>query len=324
MKFSIIIPVYNVEEYLIDCLESVKRQTFEDYEIMLVDDGSCDKSPQICDDYAKNDKRIRVIHKANGGLSSARNIGIENAQGEYLIFLDSDDLITDNALKSISFYVKENVDVVVTELLNVEDPMHYNSPSELFTVPSDVNNSNALEYILNGKPNIQASVQYIVRKDLLKKYNIHFEEGYYHEDNVYTPWMLSHADSYAFFTGVWYIRRYGRPDSITSTRNVKRALDVIEITNKYVCGEYFSHLVPKKEKIVKKTIIGAMWWHLYKYDEYSDEEKKRIINCLQKNKRMFRYSSGYKQVLFCCMCALLGFEGTLTTLAKIKKYGRNN
>lgn len=90
---SVIIPVYNVEKYLPDCLESVLKQTYTDLEIILVDDGSTDTSGKICDEYGERDSRIQVIHKANSGVSDARNIGIEQAQGEYIGFVDSDDLL---------------------------------------------------------------------------------------------------------------------------------------------------------------------------------------------------------------------------------------
>ena len=90
---SVIIPVYKVEEYINRCIDSVINQTYKNLEIILVDDGSPDGCPKICDEYAKKDSRIRVIHKQNGGLSDARNVGIDNANGKYITFIDSDDWI---------------------------------------------------------------------------------------------------------------------------------------------------------------------------------------------------------------------------------------
>lgn len=98
IKISILVPVYNVEEYLPRCIESVLTQDFQDWEMILVDDGSTDNCPRICDEYANKDKRIKVIHKLNGGLPSARQVGFINAVGEYLIFLDSDDWLLPNSL----------------------------------------------------------------------------------------------------------------------------------------------------------------------------------------------------------------------------------
>ena len=90
-KVSIIVPVYNVEKYLDKCIESIVNQTYRNIEIILVDDGSPDKCPEICNEWAKKDDRIKVIHKENGGLSSARNAALEIAQGDYITFVDSDD-----------------------------------------------------------------------------------------------------------------------------------------------------------------------------------------------------------------------------------------
>ncbi len=90
-KISIIVPVYNVEKYLLQCIDSICSQTFSDFELILVDDGSLDRSGEICDKYALQDNRVKVIHKPNGGVSSARNTGLDNAQGEYVMFCDSDD-----------------------------------------------------------------------------------------------------------------------------------------------------------------------------------------------------------------------------------------
>ena len=95
-EISIIVPVYKVEKYLKKCVDSILAQTFSDFELILVDDGSPDNSGRICDDYAKKDARVRVVHKQNGGLSSARNAGIEVAKGKYLGFVDSDDYIAED------------------------------------------------------------------------------------------------------------------------------------------------------------------------------------------------------------------------------------
>lgn len=92
-KLSVIVPVYKAEKYLHRCVESILTQTFTDFEILLIDDGSPDRSGEICDEYAKKDSRIKVFHKLNGGASDARNVGLDNAQGEYVCFVDSDDVV---------------------------------------------------------------------------------------------------------------------------------------------------------------------------------------------------------------------------------------
>ena len=105
---SIIVPVYNVEPYLEKCINSILNQTYKDFELILVDDGSPDNCPAICDEYAKKDSRITVIHKQNGGVSSARNEGIKIAKGEFIWFVDSDDYIETNALEILSGYIEKS------------------------------------------------------------------------------------------------------------------------------------------------------------------------------------------------------------------------
>lgn len=118
-KISVIVPVYNVEKYLNKCIDSIINQTYKNLEIILVDDGSTDSSGEICNQYAKKDDRIKVIHKVNGGLSDARNKGIEVATGEYISFIDSDDYIVENMYeKLISDMTKYNADMVMCRLID--------------------------------------------------------------------------------------------------------------------------------------------------------------------------------------------------------------
>lgn len=113
-KISIIVPVYNSEKYLCSCIDSILLQTFSNFELILVDDGSKDLSPTICDNYALKDNRVKVVHKENGGVSSARNIGISVAGGGYLCFFDSDDTVEPNALQVMYDIInKDNIDLVI-------------------------------------------------------------------------------------------------------------------------------------------------------------------------------------------------------------------
>lgn len=111
-KISIIVPIYNTEKYLHRCIDSIISQSFTDWELILVDDGSTDNSPAICDEYAEKDQRIRVIHKENGGVCSARNLGIQEAKGEWLFFVDSDDLILEDSLSSVAAYMDDDIDAI--------------------------------------------------------------------------------------------------------------------------------------------------------------------------------------------------------------------
>ena len=112
-KISIIVPVYNTEKYLPRCIDSILGQSFADFELLLIDDGSTDESGAICDAYAAKDNRVRVFHKENGGVSSARNLGLDNAQGEWVYFVDSDDEVLPDGLLTLSDAICEKVDVVM-------------------------------------------------------------------------------------------------------------------------------------------------------------------------------------------------------------------
>ena len=112
-KISIIVPVYNAEKYLRHCLDSILNQSFQDFELLLVDDGSKDRSGKICDEYAEKDKRVSVWHQENQGVSVARNVGLEHAQGEWIYFPDSDDIVIENALEIMMKMCVEDIDYVM-------------------------------------------------------------------------------------------------------------------------------------------------------------------------------------------------------------------
>lgn len=112
-KISIIVPVYNVEKYLRCCIDSILNQSFTDFELLLIDDGSKDRSGAICDEYAAKDSRIRVFHKENGGVSSARNLGLDNAKGEWVAFVDADDSVKEDFFKNLFMHTDVGIDLVI-------------------------------------------------------------------------------------------------------------------------------------------------------------------------------------------------------------------
>ena len=124
MSISIIIPVYNTEKYLPTCLDSILFQSYSDFEILLVDDGSTDGSARICDMYSEKDKRIRVFHKENGGVSSARNLGLDNASGEWVYFVDSDDQVLPGGLLTMVDCISDDVDVVLAGYKRFDESEH--------------------------------------------------------------------------------------------------------------------------------------------------------------------------------------------------------
>lgn len=174
MFFSVIVPVYKVEEYLPSCIDSVLNQTFSDFELILVDDGSPDTCPEICEDYAKKDNRINVVHKSNGGLASARRAGIKVAKGDYVFNLDSDDLIENDTLEyayniinktnceMVSFAYKWVKNAKTINITNdgLDEGLYTEKDFEKYIYPRILmdKNMNHISYYLSGKA---------VKRDLL-------------------------------------------------------------------------------------------------------------------------------------------------------------
>lgn len=196
---SIIVPIYNVEHYLAQCLDSIVQQTFKDYELLLINDGSTDYSGCIAMKYAQKDSRIKYFEKTNGGLSSARNYGLDYANGKYVMFVDSDDFLTSNMLQEImqylvtkgidllcfsSYKVYDNHGIVVEkELLNPEEPkgLQCTTGLNLFI------QMNRCKIYQTGVP------FYICKRDVIEKNNIRFIENIIHEDHHYTFMIFMHA-----------------------------------------------------------------------------------------------------------------------------------
>ena len=192
MKLSIVVPVYGVANYLPKCVDSLLAQDISDYEIILVDDGSPDECPQICNQYAEQYSNIKVIHQANAGLSAARNSGIAVAQGEYIMFVDSDDYLLPNVLGTLMEQVeRDNLDVLRFRYQNVRESGEVFVPHE--GMKTDYNNyssehTDGLTF-LNDRMWVQCYVvQFLVRREIVLQEQ--FTPGIYFEDTDWTPRML--------------------------------------------------------------------------------------------------------------------------------------
>lgn len=206
MKLSIIIPIYKVEDYLRKCVDSVLNQDYEDYEIILVDDGSPDGCPAICDKYAAEHDNIQVIHRENGGLSEARNSGIEVAQGEFIMFVDSDDYIEPNVLGGLmAQMVRDNLDVLRYRLQYVNPQYEVYNPYKSNPFKGNDYSEEPTDGILflNTRMNIQCYAwQFILNRTLLA--GCLFTPGIYFEDTDWTPRMLCRAERVASTDAVVY------------------------------------------------------------------------------------------------------------------------
>ena len=180
---SIIVPVYNVEEYVGMCIESVCNQTYRNLEIILVDDGSTDRSGDICDAYARRDERIRVIHKENGGLSDARNAGMEVASGEYISFIDSDDWIDSNMYEVLEDYAEQEMLDVMSCQLCAE--IENKKPDNNIAAPRNFRVMSSDELLQHTVMAYENSVcNRLFRKKLIE--NLRFPVGRCYEDMLFT------------------------------------------------------------------------------------------------------------------------------------------
>ena len=220
---SIIVPIYKVELYMDECVESIVNQTYKKIEIILVDDGSPDSCPKKCDEWAKRDSRIRVIHKKNGGLSDARNIGIEEAKADFIAFVDSDDVINCEMIEKLYCnMIKENADLSVCNLkcfVDGEDTININEkiPSQHLITFS---NNEKFENLFNRRIGITViAPNKLYRKKLFE--NIRFPKGKFHEDVYVIHRILDKANKVVYsYENLYHYRM--RKNSITASFSLHR------------------------------------------------------------------------------------------------------
>ena len=243
---SIIVPVYNVENYLKKCVYSILNQSYKNLEVILVNDGSTDNSGKICDELSREDSRIKVYHKDNGGLSDARNYGVAKANGEYVGFVDSDDYIDqymyENLYKAIRKYNTQIAECGITRVYkNNKLRPHYDGEEYSLVVDRE---GYLKEYLENRKV-YGAAVCKLLSIDLAKV--LKFPDGKVYEDVFYTLELLKKVDKYTLSSGNYYYY-YIRGNSITTKTFSSRDMDYIEIIDKI--GEYtLNNYTKLKEKL---------------------------------------------------------------------------
>lgn len=233
VKISVIIPVYNVQDYLRECLSSVIHQTLEDIEIICVDDGSTDSSLKILTEYEYLDDRITIIHKSNKGLASTRNFAMKYAKGKYIFFLDSDDNIKLNTLEELYGYAEKNkLDFLIFQAINFDSSKKEFFETEYFSM-NKLKNSN-LKSVFNyadlGDLIFSISVtawQKLYNREFLENIGAQFLDGLIFEDNLFFWEVLFNANRISFMPEYFYVRRI-HPNSIMSYAD-ERFIDSIEV-----------------------------------------------------------------------------------------------
>ncbi|MCL2242933.1 MAG: glycosyltransferase [Treponema sp.] len=230
-SFSFIIPVYNDETNISRCLDSILKQTLSDFECIVIDDGSTDNSLSICYSYNKNDSRVRVFHKENEGISKTRQFGLNNAFGEYIYFVDSDDWIEPFLLEKFKNDIKNNTDITFLDFFEENKKCKEEYHSQKITV---YNTEKVLRKILEGKL-YSCLWNVIIKKDFYNKNNIFFYENInYGEDSLYIIELLLNNPRIKYLQGGFYHHSINN-NSYTRTDKKQKYIERVNFLNELPC-----------------------------------------------------------------------------------------
>lgn len=279
---SVIVPIYNVEKYLNKCIESIVNQTYKNLEIILVDDGSPDKCPQICDEWAKKDKRIKVIHKENGGLSDARNTGLDNAKGDFISFIDSDDWISKSMYAILIKEIKKyDCDIIECGINYIND-----INGEIIRITDCQNKcifnvDEAMFELVNEKLLHQVVWNKLYRKECINGFLFKF--GKYNEDEFWTYRVIHQSKKVMCIPNKLYFYRQ-RGDSIMGNFSAKN-IDALEA--RYERLNFFEEYYPN---LVSNEQLRQIYLCIYFYQKVliSDIDKKIRKKALNKIKKYYR------------------------------------
>lgn len=265
IDLSIIIPVYNVEKYVSFCIDSLMCQGDLRLEIILVDDGSTDRSGIIAEEYARTDNRIKVIHQKNGGASAARNAGLDIAQGEYTAFFDSDDWIRGNALSDLLYEARKyNADVVMGNIWLCHQDGSLDQPFK--QVPQDfphfLSGKDGFRWLVKNRLYLPMPFKYIYRREYLQSIQVRFEEGIMHEDELWCPIVLYHTEKMVITDIQFYYYRQSEDSVMHTTYLVRRLKSLFRVTE---------GLIRFSEVFDFSTENGELksWWYVNIYRLYT-------------------------------------------------------
>lgn len=277
---SVIVPVYNVEKYLRRCLDSIMAQTYTNFELILVDDGSKDKSGDICEDYAKKDPRITVFHKENGGVSSARNIGLDNAKGDFVTFCDSDDYVSPKWLED--FDVLSNKDIVI-QGYKYKKAEHVEYTAKEFFESSDesLSRKELLERLLEYD-NFGYLWTRCFRRSLIEEYTLRFNTDYIvREDEDFILHFMKYVRCFKTVSTNNYL--YNEPDysckyKIISKSDISCTLDII-IQCLTLGFKVQSPILSSEVTRISNNLVKGFLANRFSYDYVSDTKRKlRSLN----------------------------------------------
>lgn len=324
---SVIIPIYNVEKYLNQCVDSVINQHLLDIELILVDDGSPDRCPGICDEYSDKYDYIKVIHKKNGGLSEARNYGLNNAKGEYIIFMDSDDWWNyEVAVGKLMDYVLKHTDVdmfLFDGLDYIEGDGFFQRNEHQNFRNIDVSSVGAYYQSLLNNGNLEVSANTkILKRQFLIDNQLFFTPNLLSEDNEWMMRVLRVAKKVDKLEEPLYICRLGRADSITNNIKKKNITDLLSIVKGSV-DYYANHDNEVKEQ--ELCFASYLWFcALGLANRLNKNELKEVKPLFKETSSVCSYSNSKKTKLCNTVYRIFGFNITIKVLGSYLKYRKTS
>ena len=320
--FSVILPIYNVEPYLRECVDHVLAQSYTNIEVILVDDGSPDGCGAICDAYEKQDPRVRVIHKHNGGLSDARNAGLRIARGTYILFLDSDDYWED--LSALEQCHRElEADNCTADLLIFQAKLFYPDGTVIpdnWDYPADFNSltsREALRYmvshgILPGSAWVNA-----IKRTYLLEHELYFVVGIISEDIEWLKRLHNHKPRYQYTDQAFYMYRKGRAGSITGSTSVQKMEQICGILEGYLTFQYQD---VEAEEALKSYAAYQLTILMAKVGLLPAAQRKAMLQKLLSMRELLHYDLHPKVQTVNRAVRLLGFGNTCRLLSFYLKH----
>lgn len=314
--FSIIVPVYKVEKYLRTCIESVQAQTYTSWEMILIDDGSPDRSGEICDEYARQDERIRVIHKTNGGLSSSRNAGLDVAMGQYVLFLDSDDFWNSSTmLEDVSNAIsRDNPDIIIFGMTKYY-PYHGKKLVEMHMPICDnieeLPYEKRIEHLIRRNIYSACAWDKVYKRDILEINHLRFKVGVKSEDVDWCAKLLMMKPSVYCLNQNYYVYRQQNEGSITATVNLSHLEDIIKMIEENAeMSDKYDNSVLVKHFLARYYVMGLTNVHRLK-----NEEQSHLMPKLRELEYILQYDwspwvrkvNMIKWIGLERLCSLLGF-----------------
>ena len=279
MHISVIVPVYNTEEYLGKCIESILAQTFTDFELLLIDDGSTDRSGEICDAYAAKDARVKVFHKENGGVSRARNLGIENAQGEYLSFIDSDDTIRPKMYETLlNIANRHQLDLISSDIeLNGKKLANRVPPDRVIEQP-EIHDTVLPYFSHTGTVGTGAYTTMLIRRSVLTENNIRFYEDFaFQEDLMFVIRVYANISSMYYLPKTFY--EYTTHPGGLYTAYRKGDGENFLKARKIMKGFIDQYQIPVDQVQFDNAFLYNIGWFIFRTLRLEEKkERKRLIN----------------------------------------------